>query len=48
MIAWMGVAMMVSTRLWIAEVVSQTRDLRKAHQDWVLMGKKSLPFIIKI
>ncbi|MGB8345831.1 MAG: hypothetical protein WCD86_13170 [Ktedonobacteraceae bacterium] len=26
MIAWMGLAMMVSTRLWIAGVVSRTRD----------------------
>lgn len=26
MIAWMGLAMMVSTRLWLAGVVSQTRD----------------------
>lgn len=26
MIAWMGLAMMVSTRLWVAGVVSQTRD----------------------
>ena len=26
MIAWMGLAMMVSTRLWIAGAVSQTRD----------------------
>lgn len=25
-IAWMGLAMMVSTRLWVAGVVSQTRD----------------------
>ena len=26
MVAWMGLAMMVSTRLWLAGVVSQTRD----------------------
>src|SRR5512135_319890 len=26
MIAWMGLAMMVSTRLWLAGVVSETRD----------------------
>src|SRR5438128_10096285 len=26
MIAWMGLAMMVSTRLWLAGVVSPTRD----------------------
>jgi IS1 family transposase len=26
MIAWMGLAMMVSTRLWLGGVVSQTRD----------------------
>src|SRR2546422_7802957 len=26
MIAWMGLAMMVSTRLWLAGVVSRTRD----------------------
>jgi transposase-like protein/IS1 family transposase len=26
MVAWMGLAMMVSTRLWVAGVVSQTRD----------------------
>ena len=25
-VAWMGLAMMVSTRLWLAGVVSQTRD----------------------
>ncbi len=30
MIAWMGLAMMVSTRLWLAGVVSQTRDSRLA------------------
>jgi transposase-like protein/IS1 family transposase len=30
MIAWMGLAMMVSTRLWLAGVVSQTRDTRLA------------------
>lgn len=29
-IAWMGLAMMVSTRLWVAGVVSQTRDTRLA------------------
>jgi IS1 family transposase len=29
-IAWMGLAMMVSTRLWVAGVVSQTRDRRLA------------------
>src|SRR5204863_8909301 len=26
MIAWMGLAMMVSTRLWVAGVVSRSRD----------------------
>ncbi len=26
MVAWMGLAMMVSTRLWVAGVVSRTRD----------------------
>jgi hypothetical protein len=26
LIAWMGLAMMVSTRLWLGGVVSQTRD----------------------
>lgn len=30
MIAWMGLAMMVSTRLWLAGVVSVTRDRRLA------------------
>jgi transposase-like protein len=30
MVAWMGLAMMVSTRLWVAGVVSQTRDTRLA------------------
>jgi transposase-like protein len=30
MVAWMGLAMMVSTRLWLAGVVSQTRDTRLA------------------
>ncbi len=34
MIAWMGLAMMVSTRLWLAGLVSQTRDSRLA--DWLL------------
>src|SRR2546428_11247704 len=32
MIAWMGLAMMVSTRLWVAGVVSQTRDRHLADQ----------------
>jgi IS1 family transposase len=32
MIAWMGLAMMVSTRLWIAGVVQPTRDRRLADQ----------------
>src|SRR3989440_3379731 len=31
-IAWMGLAMMVSTRLWLAGVVSQTRDSTLADQ----------------
>jgi transposase-like protein/IS1 family transposase len=31
-IAWMGLAMMVPTRLWIAGVVSQTRDRKLADQ----------------
>lgn len=31
-IAWMGLAMMVPTRLWVAGVVSQTRDRRLADQ----------------
>ncbi len=26
MVVWMGLAMMVPTRLWLAGVVSQTRD----------------------
>jgi transposase-like protein/IS1 family transposase len=30
MIAWMGLAMMISTRLWLAGVVSPTRDRRLA------------------
>ena len=30
MVAWMGLAMMVSTRLWLAGVVSQTRDTQLA------------------
>ncbi len=30
MVAWMGLAMIVSTRLWLAGVVSQTRDRRLA------------------
>jgi len=30
MVAWMGLAMMVSTRLWLGGVVSQTRDTRLA------------------
>lgn len=30
MIAWMGLAMMVSTRVWLAGVVSLTRDRRLA------------------
>ena len=30
MIAWMGLALMVSTRLWLGGVVSQTRDTRFA------------------
>jgi transposase-like protein/IS1 family transposase len=30
MVVWMGLAMMVSTRLWLAGVVSQTRDTRLA------------------
>jgi IS1 family transposase len=34
MSAWMGLAMMVSTRLWLAGVVSQTRDSRLA--DWLV------------
>lgn len=32
MIAWMGLALMVSTRLWVAGVVSQTRDRHLADQ----------------
>jgi hypothetical protein len=32
MVAWMGLAMMVSTRLWIAGVVQQTRDRSLAEQ----------------
>src|SRR3989440_5427820 len=32
LIAWMGLAMMVSTRLWLAGVVSLTRDRRLADQ----------------
>ena len=32
MIAWMGLALMVSTRLWLAGVVSQPRDRRLADQ----------------
>jgi len=32
MIAWMGLAMMVSTRLWLAGVVSQTRDRHLANR----------------
>jgi IS1 family transposase len=32
MLAWMGLAMMVSTRLWIAGVVQQTRDRSLADQ----------------
>jgi len=31
-IAWMGLAMMVPTRLWVAGVVSQTRDRKLADQ----------------
>jgi IS1 family transposase len=34
MVAWMGLAMMVSTRLWVAGVVSRTRDTSLA--DWLL------------
>ena len=30
MVAWMGLAIMVSTRLWLAGVVSQTRDRQLA------------------
>ena len=30
MVAWMGLALMVSTRLWLAGVVSQTRDTQLA------------------
>jgi IS1 family transposase len=30
LVAWMGLAMMVSTRLWLAGVVSQTRDTQLA------------------
>jgi hypothetical protein len=32
MVAWMGLAMMVSTRLWIAGSVQQTRDRNLADQ----------------
>ncbi len=32
MVAWMGLAMMVSTRLWLAGVVSRTRDRSLADQ----------------
>jgi IS1 family transposase len=32
MVAWMGLAMMVSTRLWLGGVVSRTRDTRLADQ----------------
>ena len=32
MVAWMGLAMMVSTRLWLAGVVSQTRDTQLANR----------------
>lgn len=32
MVAWMGLAMMVSTRLWLAGVVQQTRDRNLADQ----------------
>jgi hypothetical protein len=39
-IAWMGLAMMVSTRLWLAGVVSQTRD--SATSRWVSATSASL------
>src|SRR2546428_13360630 len=35
MIAWMGLAMMVSTRLWLGGVVSLTRDRSLADRLWV-------------
>ena len=43
LIAWMGLAMMVSTRLWVAGVVSQTRDHHLADRLLIQVRACALP-----